>query len=78
MQMDDRRLSLILLLTKMNILGMRKVSFSLSSLMIGRSSYKPPLCAIELAMIGHSKDFIEFVVKNNHPGEEWLELGRIS
>jgi len=74
---DDKRLSLIIFLVRLDILGMRKVRHNLTQhMMAGHGTYpQTPLCAIELAITGLSKDYIEFVIKKNHPGEEWMDLG---
>jgi hypothetical protein len=71
MNIDDERLGLLSLLVKLDIVGMRKVSYSMAAMMIGE---KPPLCSVDLAIVSLSRDFIHFAVKKNYTGEYWLPI----
>ena len=77
MTIDDKRLPLLLLLVRLNILGMRKVSFGWHTIAGHGTQWTPPLCAIELAVVSLSREYIEFVVKKRHLGEDWLDLGTL-
>jgi hypothetical protein len=72
---DDRRLGLLIFLVKLEVLGLRKGSISLAQFMIGGSGILPPPCSFDLAVVSTSRDYLEFVVKKNHPGEDWFKIG---
>ena len=60
MNVGDPRLRILILLCKLEVLGMRKVSWSYGQMLLQPNGPKPEPC-IELAMVSLSKDFIQFV-----------------
>jgi hypothetical protein len=67
----DKRLGVLVLLVKLDVLGVRKVSYSYASI-AGGGGWQPPKCAIEMAVVSLSRDFAEFVPKKKYPGEDWM------
>ena len=74
MDFGDKRLGILLLLVKLDVLGVRKVTYSIASTMLGASAPKPPPCSIQLAIVSLALEYLQFVVKKNHPGEEWFPV----
>ena len=37
----------------------------------GGAPYTPPKCAIQLAVVSTYLEYMEFLVKKNHKGEDW-------
>lgn len=68
--MGSRQLGLLMLLVKLNILGVRRVSLSYTSSLINPLQAAPP-CSIALAQLSLAREFLQFVPKAKYPGETW-------
>ena len=57
---QNPRTLLLLLMYRLDIIGMRKVSYSLASMMVGPPPPVPPL-SIPLAIVSLSREYLQFV-----------------
>jgi hypothetical protein len=58
-----------MLLVRLDVLGIRKVSYSHLSQMI--NPQPDPPCSIPCALVNLSKEFMQFVPKAKYKGEDW-------
>lgn len=64
-----------MLLTKLNVLGVRRVSYSIAStLIVSNPVHRPPPCSVQMAITGLSLDYLQFVPKRKYPGEDWVAI----
>lgn len=71
MSPGDKRLGILLLLAKLEVVGIRKVTHSFAA---AWHQVPLPTCVVELARIGIDREFLQFCVKRFHPDEEWIGL----
>ena len=74
MKIDDKRLGLFVLLTKLDILGVCKVSYSMYSIATAKIPIPEPY--LEMAIVSLSLDIMRFTPKRLHRGEdiEWFKI----
>lgn len=67
---DEHLIGPLMLLVKLNVVGVRKVSYSYAYMMLHNAP--PPPCSIKYATVNFSQGYFQFVVKRKHPGEDWM------
>lgn len=66
MDVNDKRIGILMLLTKLNTLGIRKVTYHWNN------PSPPPPCSISLAIVTLSREFVQWVPKRKYPNEFWV------
>jgi len=61
MNIDDKRLGLLMLLVKLRVIGATHQKYSIASTMIVGHPHMPPPCSIQLAITGLALEYIQFV-----------------
>ena len=74
MNIDDKRLGLLVLLTKLDVVGVRRIKYSLSSIMANINPPPIPPMSIQCALVSTYLEYLQFVPKHNYPGEDWIKI----
>lgn len=70
MDIVDRRLGLLMLLVKLNVVYVRKISHSHMHTMLNKTFVEPP-CSIPLAVVSLQQEFLQFAPKNKFEDGDW-------
>jgi hypothetical protein len=71
MNIDDKRLGILMILVKLNVLGVRRLSYSMTHHMIN-GAFKEPPCSIPMAIVSMNREFLQFVPKSRYKNEDWV------
>lgn len=74
MELGDKRIPLIYLLYKLDILGCRLHRISVSQWLSAAPPTPPPACSVKQVIVALSVDYLHFTPKHLYPGEEWITL----
>jgi hypothetical protein len=66
---DDKRIGMLLLLRKFDVVGVRCISFSIRSRIVG---HVPPPLAIQCAVSAASLNYLQFVPRSKYEAEDWV------